>query len=156
VSVPSQTDMGDPHATVPGLVPEDLPPMSAMELFLVLQGFIGMASIGVADFHMHPDRFGVVVDALLRHKAMDSVLAGQIRDQLMADLANLEDVMVPIQIPLPAGQTLSVTIRQWYPCEAAAVCASCTAVAANRYPHPQDEPVTRLWTPDLAGRGEPN
>lgn len=121
--------------------PPSLPPMTEQDLYVLMRMLVGMTIMGAVEIRIHPCRFPLIFDAMLRYGAIVDPAA-------MGKIESLADVSIPIEAENPlTGEPLQCLITQWAPCSEPN-CEGCKAVVEQgaRYPvAPEEQP--KLWTP---------
>lgn len=115
-----------------------LPPISAADMQVILQPILMLATMGVTEIKVHPDRFPLLVAGLINHVLSE--------DEISALPTNLSDAVVPLSmLNQQSGLPITVRLVQWKSCDDES-CESCAKLAQSSYPQPEEEKPD-IWTP---------
>lgn len=125
----------------PSTAPPPMPPMTEQDLYVMMRMFVGLTIMGAVEVRVHPCRFPLFFDAMLRY--------GGIADpEALKGINDFSEVSIPIVAQNPiTNESLQCAVVQWTPCSTPD-CEGCKAIAeqASRYPvAPEDRP--QIWTP---------
>lgn len=109
--------------------PKKLPPLTPQDWQNLVRMFMGLTVLGAVVIDIHPSRWPLIVDAAFRY---GGAIPGH------ADLGSV--TRLPLDLVTPEGLELRCLVRLWVPCPAPLEeCSGCQAIAAQRYPEPEEE-----------------
>lgn len=112
---------------------------TAMDLQVFLQSVVSVIVLGGCEIRIHPCRFPIIVNAMIRYGAADTtaIASGA------ADGIDYDQLHLPIEVPGPEGPVTGY-LMQWGHCGEDG-CVECDKLSKNPYASPEKQ--SSIWTP---------